>query len=489
MNLEEIACVNDLDESLVKGQTVLLRVSFDAFDDKGNIEDGLRIEAAEGTLKVLKQKGAKNIILLTYAGRPDKNDAGKIGENSKFKGKLYDKRLSVRPAADFLHGMMKERIHFISALDDHGNFYENASDYITHVKDYAAKNVEEGDVILLDNLRFWEGENNGDKPVGQEFARLIASLGTVYVQDGFAQAHRVNNATVGEITKHTKINVMGIHVKGEVDYLKGIFDNLLMNDRKPFVFVVGGKKIETKPGIVSKIDIANKLMQNMKSGDKILIGGAMVYPFMIAEKYISDIRNGSLKNLSMEHVRSLIGDSYVEWDQIYNQVMLAGNMLLNVERKRQEGKNISVKLPVDHGVIKDGSPHYVNHLGEGMIAGDIGIKTLDEWRREIMDAHTILLAGPVGVYENKLFSFGSKGLVEAIAETTKEGTVTIAAGGDTADMVRSFGYGYKFSLVSIGGGATLEFLMHGYLPSLMLLDTKEKIRSMVPLNVVENKVY
>ncbi len=479
MNLKEIADVGDLDESLVKGQVVLVRVSFDAFDERGNIEDGLRIEAAGRTLKVLKQKGAKNIILLTYAGRPDKNTVDKIGENARFIGKLYDKRLSVRPAADYLHGMRKERVHFISALDDHGNFYENAADYIGCVREYMKSNVEDGDVILLDNLRFWDGENNGDKPSGKEFAKLIASLGTIYVQDGFAQAHRINNATVGEITSNTKINVMGVQVKAEIDYLSGIFDNLLKEGRKPFVFIVGGKKIETKPGIVSKIDIANKLMQNMKSGDKILIGGAMAFPFIIAQKYIDRVSDRRINEISREQIIAMIGDSYVEWDQIHSQILHAGNMLLNVEKKCSEGKRITVKLPVDYGVIKDGSPHYVSQLSEGMIAGDIGIRTLDEWRKEIKDSHTILLAGPVGVYENKLFSYGSKGLVEAITETTEEGTVTIAAGGDTAGMVRNFGYGHKFSLVSIGGGATLEFLMNGNLPALLLLDTKEKIKSMM----------
>lgn len=479
MKLRDIADVSDLDIDVVKDQIALVRVSFDAFDSKGNIEDGLRIEAAEPTIKLLKQKGIRNIILMTYAGRPDKNATDKTGDNSRFIGKLYDKRLSVRPAADFLHGMMKERIHFISALDDYGNFYENASEYVGHVKKYMEKNVEEGDVILLDNLRFWDGENNGDKPVGREFARLIASLGAVYVQDGFAQAHRINNATVGEITKHTKVNVLGVHIRAEIEYLTSIFDNLITENRNPFVFIVGGKKIETKPGIVSKIDVINKVAEKMKTGDKILIGGAMSFPFILAEKYLSDVNRGKehlMAVLTKEKIRGIIGDSYIAWDQIYDQIMLAGMMLINMDLKRKQGIKITVKLPVDHCVLKDGTPFYVERLSEGLASGDIGVKTLDEWKKQITDANTILLAGPVGIYENKAFSQCSKQLVGAIAATTGN-TVTIAAGGDTADMVRSFGYGDKFSLVSIGGGATLEFLMQGYLPSLTLLDTKEKIKA------------
>ncbi len=485
MNLNDIADVSDLDSNLVKGQNVLLRVSFDAFDSQGNIKDSVRIEAAERTIRILKQKGAKNIILLTYAGRPDKN-AEKIGENAKFSGKLYDKRFSVRPAADFLHGLLKERVHFVSALDDYGNFHENASDYLAHARDYMEKNVDYSGVVLLDNLRFWEGENNGDKPIGKEFAQLIATLGTIYVQDGFAQAHRESNATISEITRHTKINVLGMHTRSEIQYLSRVFDNLLKEKRNPFVFILGGKKIETKPGIVSKIDIVNKLMKNMKTGDKILIGGAMAYPFMIAEKYLSDVRQGKEKIIDIlpEEIVSVVGNSYIEWDQIHDQIMIAGKTLLNAEKRREEGSDISVKLPVDHCVMGN-SPRYAEQLGKDMVACDIGPKTLDIWQNEIKNAHTILLIGPLGIYKNKVFSECSRRFVESIAERTKDNVTTIAAGGDTAEMVRTFGCSDKFSLVSIGGGATLEFLLHGHLLSLKLLDTREKIKAMVPLSQAE----
>lgn len=145
---------------------------------------------------------------------------------------------------------------------------------------------------------------------------------------------------------------------------------------------------------------------------------------------------------------------------------------------KAESKRIEVQLPVDHGVFAIGAKKpevfYVDKISEGMVAGDIGPKTVELWSRSLKGAHTILLAGPVGWYENELFSAGSLGIVEATAaETQQNGTVSIAAGGDTAEMVRSFGYGYKLSLVSIGGGATLEFLLHGGLPSLELLDRKE----------------
>lgn len=478
--LDEIASLADVGSEHISGKSVLLRTSFDAFDERGEIKDGLRIETSEATIRMLKQKGAKRIIILTYAGRPEKNPAKepKIGDNARYNGVLYDRRLSLRPTADYLHGMLREKVHFISAVNEDGEFYENAGDYVRHAAEYMDKRAKNGEVVLLDNLRFWEGENNGDKPAGMEFAQLIASLGSVYVQDGFAQAHRINNATVGEITKHAKIRVLGLQCRKEIEYLKSIFDNLLRQDRNPFVFIIGGKKIETKPGIVSKIDIANKLMDNMHTDDRIFVGGAMAYPFMIAKSCIEDVKKGKeelVKNVRGKQIKDIAGDSYLEWDQIHDQIMVAGRMLLKAQQR-----GIEVKLPADHGVFTIGAKtpevFYVDKISEGMVAGDIGPETVKEWNAALKGAHTIVLAGPVGWYENELFTSGSMGLVEAIAnETETNSAISIAAGGDTAEMVRSFGYGYKFSLVSIGGGATLEFLMHGGLPALALLDKKEKI--------------
>ncbi|MBI2971850.1 MAG: phosphoglycerate kinase [Candidatus Aenigmarchaeota archaeon] len=478
VNLSELATLNDIDEKQIRGQSVLLRTSFDAFDEQGQIKDGLRIETAEGTIRMLKQKGARRIIIMTYAGRPEKAPAKepKLGDNARYVGVLYDKRFSLRPTADYLHGLLREKVHFIAAIDDDGEFYEDAGSYISHAAEYIEKKARNGDVVLLDNLRFWEGENNGDKEVGKEFARLIASLGTVYVQDGFAQAHRVNNATVGEITRHVKIKILGLQFKKEIEYLRSIFDNLLERDRKPFIFIIGGKKIETKPGIVSKIEVASKLMDNMQPKDSIFVGGAMAYPFLIAHEYLEYVKQGKdalVAHARGKQIKGIVGDSYLEWEQVHDQVMVAGSMLLKAESKR-----IEVQLPVDHGVFAIGAKKpevfYVDKISEGMVAGDIGPKTVELWSRSLKGAHTILLAGPVGWYENELFSAGSLGIVEATAaETQQNGTVSIAAGGDTAEMVRSFGYGYKLSLVSIGGGATLEFLLHGGLPSLELLDRKE----------------
>ncbi len=481
MDSESVATVEDLDGRHVQGQTVLLRTSFDAFDDYGNIKDGLRIEAAESTIRMLKNKGANRIVILTYAGRPEKTPAKepKIGENARYNGMLYDKRLSLRPTADFLHGMLKEKVHFIQAVDEHGEFFEDAGAYINHAKEFIEKS-NNCSVFVLDNLRFWEGENNGDKDVGKEFAKQIASLGTVYVQDGFAQAHRIKNATVGEITKHTKTNVIGLQFKKEVQYLKGIFDNLLHQNRNPFVFVIGGRKIETKPGIVSKIEIANKLMDNMQSHDKILVGGAMAYPFLIAQEYTDIIQQGKEKVLERvrgKQIKDIAGDSYIEWDQIHDQIMIAGNMLM-----KAKDMNIEVKLPLDHGVFTIGAKvpevFYIDKIAEGMVAGDIGPKTADAWTKNLAHSHTIVLAGPVGWYENNMFAEGSRKIVDAMArETENNNTISIAAGGDTSEMVRNFGYGSKFSLVSIGGGATLEFLLYGGMPVLETMDKKWKLKT------------
>ena len=468
---ENIATLDSLDDEYIKDRSVLLRTSFDIFDEHGNMKDTFRIETAESTIRLLKQIGAKRIIIMTYAGRPEKT-SDKKGKNARYNGVLYDSRYSMLPVADFMSKMLGEKVHFVSAVDEQGNFFAEASDYIKHAASYIEKNVNSGVVVLLDNLRFWEGENNGDKEIGKEFARLIASLGNVYVQEGFAQAHRTNNATVGEITKHTRINVIGLHFKKEIQYLKGVFDNLIEQDRKPFVFIIGGKKVETKPGIVSKIEVVSKLMDNMRPSDKIFIGGAIAYPYIIARGYLDHVKKGAVK-ISENEIKNIVGDSFIDWDQIQEQINIAGKMLLKAEKK-----GIKVKLPIDHGVLNGNNVQYVNKISEGMAACDIGPKTVREWGSDIKHSHTIILTGPVGWYENEKFSAGSKNILKAIAfETEANGTISIAAGGDTTEMVRSFGYTDNLSLVSIGGGATLEFLHYGGFPVLELMTKKNQLRT------------
>lgn len=466
--IDDIASLDDLGREHIKGKDVLVRVSFDAFDSRGHIKDSLRIEAAEPTIKFLRKNGARRIILMTYAGRPEKNPKdAKLGDNSVFSGLLYDKRYSVRPAADFLHGLMKERVHFISALDDSGKFLGNAADYVEHAKKYMDNNVGYGEIILLDNLRFWEGENSGDK----EFARLIGSLGSVYVQDAFAQAHRANNATIGEITSHVDTKVMGLQFKKEVHHLKNISDRLVKKDRGTFVFIVGGKKIETKPGIVSKIDVVNKLMDSMHGEDKIFIGGAMAFPFLVAERFMDRVKSGDIKSISEEEISSIAGSSYVDYSQIHSQVALAGQMLLKACER-----GLTIKLPRDHGVIRNEKTECVECLSNGMSAGDIGSSTISDWCKDLNGADTIVLAGPVGCFENESFSRGSKELSRAIGSAVRRGAMSIAAGGDTVAMVRQFGHHRNYSLLSIGGGATLEFLLYSGFPSMKMLDKKEKFR-------------
>ena len=209
--------------------------------------------------------------------------------------------------------MLKEKIHFISAINDDGAFYQNFTDYAMAAKSCIEKKGGNGAVFLLDNLRFWEGENKGNTPEGQDFAKKIASPGEIYVQDGFAQAHRNNNATISTITNFAKVKVLGLQFKKELRYLRNVFDNLKMKDRNPFVFIIAGKKIETKPGITSKIDVANNLMDNMRGHDKILVGGAMAYPFIAAKKYLNYIANGKedlIRNVSRKNIRELVGPSY-----------------------------------------------------------------------------------------------------------------------------------------------------------------------------------
>ena len=441
----KLKTVEDLTEEEVKDKDVIVRVSFDAFNSDGYINDSLRIEAAENTIKILKQKGARRIILISYSGRP----------------KSYDPLLSLRPASDFLYGLFREEVHFMPAVGRLGTFMKNPKDYILFVKNRISELVN-GSIIVLDNLRFWEAENKGDEPQGQKFAKLISSLGQIYVQDGFAQAHRTKNATVGQITKYMKTKVIGMEFKIEMKYLKGVYENLLKENRKPFIFIIGGKKLETKPGIVSKLDVANRLIKKMKKGDKILIAGAMAYPFLIAKKFFG--KKFSLEKISYDDIKNVIGNSFIEKNEIYEHINLCQKTL---EKAKIVG--VQIKLPIDHAVINS-RLDFVENIGKDMIAGDIGPKTIEEWGKILSNADTIVLAGPIGWYENALFSEGSKQITKSIANATKNNTITIAAGGDTCAMVKRFGLQNDFSLVSIGGGATLEFLMQGSLPVMDLID-------------------
>ncbi len=431
----KIASVADLNEQEVRGKNALVRVSFDAFDKDGTIKDSLRLEASEGTIRALKKKGARRIILMSYAGRPDG----------------FDPSLSLRPVADFLFGLFKEKVHFVPAKP-----CISAAAYVQLVREYLNAKMEDGEVVLLENLRFWKEENEGS----DAFAKDAASLGEIYVQDGFAQSHRIKNATVGGITKYLKVKVAGIQFAKEVSYLSGTYKNLTKQERGPYIFIIAGKKVETKPGIVSKITVVNKLMDSMRNGDKVLIGGAVAYPFIAARAF-----NGA--PASIGDVRKVIGDSFIEEDQIAEHIRMAQEIF-----GKGAAKNIDVVLPRDHVVKSGSSVVTVDKILPGMSAADIGADTVGEWKKYFQGADTIVLAGPVGWYENPLFSEGSRQITNAIADETKGGTVTIAAGGDSSSMVRKFGRGADFSLLSIGGGATLEFLMQGWLPVMDLLDRK-----------------
>jgi phosphoglycerate kinase len=430
------ATVEDLREEQVRGKNVLVRVSFDVFGNRGDILDSLRLETVADTIKILKEKGAKKIILMCYAGRPEE----------------YDVSLSLKPTADFLFGLFNEKVNFVPALRENGAFIANYKNYINVVKDYLAE-TENSEIVLLENLRFWKEENEGS----EEFAKEVASLADVYVQDGFAQAHRAKNATVGVITKYMETKVLGMQMKKEVEYLQSVSTNLVKEGRKPFIFIIAGKKVETKPGIISKINVASKLMDSMYKGDKILVGGAVAYPFILAQNYDDSV--------SIEEMKSVIGDSYIDKEQVYDHMKMAKEIF----RKGKE-KGIEIILPVDHLVDTSSGIKNVEKIEKGMKAGDIGEKTIENWKTHFADADTIILSGPVGWYENPAFSKGSEETVKSMAEATSKDTITIGAGGDTAAMVRKFEYHNDFTLVSIGGGATLEFLMDGKLPVMDLLN-------------------
>ena len=390
-----------IDQVELKGKRVLMRVDFNVpLDENQNITDDIRIKSALPTIEKIISDGGK-VILMSHLGRP--------------KGEVKPE-FSLRPAAVRLSELLNKDIQF-------------ASDCIGTEVEQLANSLAEGEVLLLENLRFHNEETDNDP----EFAKELAKLGDVYVNDAFGSAHRAHASTEG-LTKFIEICAAGYLMQKELDYL----DGAIADPKRPFTAILGGAKIS------GKIDVIDSLMDKV---DTLIIGGGMAYTFIKAMGYE-------------------IGSSLLEEERID----LAKEML-----KMFETTTVKVLLPVDVMVTSEFSNDSpaeavdIDLIPADKMGLDIGPKTRDIFAEEILKSKTVVWNGPMGVFEFENYANGTNAVANAMVQATENGATTIIGGGDSAAAIKKAGLDDKVSHVSTGGGASLEFLEGKVLPGVEAL--------------------
>ncbi|NHQ59628.1 phosphoglycerate kinase [Chlorobium sp. BLA1] len=386
----------------IQGKRILMRVDFNVpLDASKNITDDKRIvESLPSIRKVLDDGG--RLILMSHLGRPK----GKV--NADF---------SLAPVAKRLSELIDTPVTM--AKDSIG----------TEVMQQVLA-MQDGEVILLENLRFHPEEEANDP----DFAKELASLGEIYVNDAFGTAHRAHASTEG-ITHYVQSAVAGFLIERELLYL----GKALQDPERPFVAILGGSKIS------GKIDVLENLFKKV---DTVLIGGAMVFTFFKAQGFE-------------------VGNSLVE----ESKIDLALEILAEAKRK-----GIKLLLPEDVIVAPEISAdagfhtELISAIPEGMIGVDIGPKTAELYSREILSARTVLWNGPMGVFEIDNFASGTMAVAKALADATAKGAITIVGGGDSASAIAKAGLAKEITHISTGGGASLEFLEGKELPGIAALN-------------------
>ena len=388
--------VRDVD---VYNKRVLMRADFNVPMRDGEISDDKRIRAALPTIEYLREKGAK-VILMSHFGRP--------------KGKVVDE-YRLDPIAARLGELLG-----VSVL--------KLNDCIGEEAEAAVNKMQPGDVILLENVRFYAEEEKNDP----EFARKLAVLGDVYVNDAFGTAHRAHASTEG-VAKYLPA-VSGFLMEKELEFLGGAVDN----PKRPFVAILGGAKVKDKIAVIEAL--LNKV-------DTLIIGGGMAYTFLKAQGY--EIGNSLLDEERLDFCREILA--------------------------KAEEKGVKLLLPVDVVVAKEfaaDAEHEVvpaDEIPADWEGLDIGPKTIELFKDAVKDAATVVWNGPMGVFEFEAFARGTNAVAEALAESD---AITVIGGGDSAAAVEQAGLADKMTHVSTGGGASLEFLEGKVLPGVAALNDK-----------------
>jgi phosphoglycerate kinase len=391
-----------IDKIQLKGKKVFVRVDFNVpLDENLNITDDIRIVESLPTIKKIINEGGK-AILASHLGRP------KGGPNP-----IY----SLKPVAKRLSELLNKDVKL-------------APDCIGDEVKLMTEQMLDGDVLLLENVRFHPEEEKNDP----EFSKKLAELADVYVNDAFGSAHRAHASTEG-ITKYVSTSVAGYLMQKELDYL----GSAISNPKRPFTAILGGAKIS------GKIDVINNLLDKV---DTLVIGGGMAFTFFKAQG-------------------KEIGKSLLEEDKIE----LAKEILNKVS-----SSNVKFLLPIDIVVASEfnnDSPSSivsVDEISVDKMGLDIGPKTVELFKQEVLNSKTIVWNGPMGVFEMDNFAKGTFEIAKCLSEATESGAVTVIGGGDSAAAIAKAGLKDKVSHVSTGGGASLEFLEGKVLPGVAALN-------------------
>ncbi len=392
----------DLGVGDLAGKKVLVRVDFNVpLNDDGIITDDTRIRAALPTVKYLIEKGSK-VILSAHFGRPK----GQVNESMR-----------LTPVAQRLSELLD-----IKVVKTESCIGLDAESKVTA--------MSEGDVVLLENVRFIAGEEKNDP----DFAKNLASLAEVYVNDAFGAAHRAHASTEG-VTKYLSPSVAGFLMEKELQYLQGAIDS----PDRPLAAIVGGSKVSSKIGVLESL---------LDKCDKVLIGGGMIFTFYKA------------RGLN-------VGKSLVEDDKL--------ELAKSLEEKAK-AKGVQFLLPNDVVLANNFSPDAdsqladINSIPEGWMGLDIGPESVKLFQNALADCKTVIWNGPMGVFEFDKFANGTNSISTTLADLSKKGCCTIIGGGDSVAAVEKAGLASNMSHISTGGGASLELLEGKILPGVSALD-------------------
>lgn len=391
----------NLAASDLSGKRVLVRADFNVpLDDQGNITDDTRIRAALPTIQDLTSKGAK-VILASHFGRPK-------GVTEKYRLTPVQKRLS-----ELL-----------------GQEVVKTDDCIGDQVTAAVGGLQNGQVLLLENVRFHPEEEKNDP----EFSKQLAANADLYVNDAFGTAHRAHASTEG-VTHYLSPSVAGYLIEKELQYLQSAIES----PQRPLAAIIGGSKVSSKIGVIETL---------LEKCDKLLLGGGMIFTFYKA------------RGLN-------VGKSLVEEDKL--------ELAKSLEAKAKE-RGVSLLLPTDVVVADNFSADAndqivsIENIPDGWMGLDIGPDSLKVFQDALADCKTVIWNGPMGVFEFEKFAKGTEGIAQTLAGLTGQGATTIIGGGDSVAAVEQLGLGEKMSHISTGGGASLELLEGKELPGIAALD-------------------
>ena len=397
MNLNDIVKIQDVN---LDNKTVLVRVDYNVPLKDGKVDNPKRITATEKTIKYLLGKGCK-VVLIAHLGRP--------------KGKVAPE-FSLAPVAPEVEKIMGTKVHF-------------ASDCVGEVAENAVKNAKNGEIVLLENLRFHPEEEKNDKA----FAQKLSKLGEFFVQEAFGTVHRAH-ASTSAITEFLP-SAGGFLIQKEVEFLGGALEN----PARPFAAIIGGAKVS------DKIMVLNNLLDKV---DVLIIGGGMAYTFNTALGY--NVSNSLLEADKIDEAKAIMA--------------------------KAKAKGVKLLLPVDNVAAKefaDGVPTVTTdspNIPEGYMGLDIGPKTIKLFEDALNECKTVFWNGPVGVFEMPTYAKGSFAIAETLVKLTEKGAITIIGGGDSLNVLKKAKIASsKVSHASTGGGASMEFVEGKELPGLTAL--------------------